>query len=90
MLDHIVKRLVDLWMLHFAPDDETLLQAFGLFEHLLTRQFQPLNKLKIEKINGEKASSSGYLSAMETMFDVVPEYKEITLYKKYEGELLKK
>ncbi len=67
-----------------SPDDETLLQAFGVFEHLLTRQFQPLSKLKIETINGEKASSSEYLPALKMMFDVVLDYKEVILYKRYQ------
>jgi ATP-dependent Lhr-like helicase len=66
-----------------SSDDEILSQVFGLFEHLLTRKFHPLNKLKIEKINGEKASNSEYLSALKQMFDVIPDYKEVTLYRKY-------
>ena len=69
--------------LRVAPDDDDLLNILSVFDHLLNRQFQPLNRILIEKINQEPASRSDFLDAFRSRFDVVPDVRHVTLYRKY-------
>ena len=64
------------------PDDENLIAYLAPLSHLLTRQFHPLKKIAIDTINGEKAGKSPYIDSFETVFNVMKEYKGVTLYRK--------
>jgi ATP-dependent Lhr-like helicase len=73
-----------------APDDPNLPEYMGFLRHLLTRKFQPMKRILIETINGEKATHSPYLPALRTFSDVAGDvfivhavdYKNVTLYRK--------
>jgi ATP-dependent Lhr-like helicase len=67
----------------FIPQgDPGLPKTFGFLEHLLTRKFQPLKRITIEFINGEKATESPYVAALRTAFDVSVDPKEVVLFRK--------
>lgn len=55
-------RFVDLFA---QPDDHFLHDCFGLFKELLTRQFNPFQKITIETINGEQAVKSPYAGSLK-------------------------
>jgi ATP-dependent Lhr-like helicase len=63
-------------------DDPSFPENMGPLRHLLTRKFQPIKRISIETINGEKATQSSYIPALKTSFDVVVDYKNVTLYRK--------
>ncbi|MGA2468928.1 MAG: ATP-dependent helicase, partial [Thermodesulfobacteriota bacterium] len=67
---------------HVPPDDPHLPEYMVLLRHLLTRQFQPVRRIAIETINGEKASQSPYVPALRTSFDVLVDYQYVNLYRK--------
>jgi ATP-dependent Lhr-like helicase len=67
---------------HVLPDDPYLPEYMILFRHLLTRQFQPVRRIAIETINGEKAPQSPYVPALRTSFDVIVDYQYVNLYRK--------
>ncbi len=46
-------------------DDAQLAEYFTLFKDLLTREFNPLQKITIETINGEPATKSPYAEALK-------------------------
>jgi ATP-dependent Lhr-like helicase len=48
-----------------APEDVHLLEHFALFKELLMREFNPLQKIGIETINGEPAIRSPYVEALK-------------------------
>jgi ATP-dependent Lhr-like helicase len=48
-----------------APEDVHLSDYFALFKELLTREFNPLQKIGIETINGEPAIRSPYAEALK-------------------------
>jgi hypothetical protein len=48
----------------------------------VTRKFQPLKRIVIETINGEKATESPYVEALRSTFDVSADPKEVVLFKK--------
>jgi ATP-dependent Lhr-like helicase len=64
---------------HVPPGDPHLLKYFCSLRHLLTRKFQPLRRITVETINGEKAVRSPYVDALRTSFDVIIDYKNVTL-----------
>jgi ATP-dependent Lhr-like helicase len=67
---------------HVSPDDPNLSAYFVSLRHLLTRKFQPARRITIETINDEEASKSPYLLALRASFDVVVDYKDVTLHRK--------
>jgi len=69
--------------IRIKPEDDDLLSVLSVFDHLLNRQFQPLNRILIETINGEPASRSDFLDVFRSRFDVVPDVRHVTLYRKY-------
>jgi ATP-dependent Lhr-like helicase len=69
-------------IIHGAPDDPNLQEYMVILRHLLTRKFQPVKRVSIETINGEKALHSPYLPALRTFSDVAADYKSVTLYRK--------
>ncbi len=64
------------------PDDDHMVEFLAPLTHLLTRPGSPLKKITIDSINGEKASASPYIDAFETVFNLLREYKSVTLYRK--------
>ena len=65
-----------------TPDDPNLAEYLGVLRHLLTRKFQPMKRVSIETINGEKALHSPYLPALRAFWDVAVDYKNVTLYRR--------
>ena len=65
-----------------APDDPRMPEYVVVLGHLLTRKVQPMKRVSIETINGEKAPHSPYLPALRTLWDVAVDYKNVTLYRK--------
>ncbi|MBU2455097.1 MAG: DEAD/DEAH box helicase, partial [Proteobacteria bacterium] len=69
-------------LIHAKPDDDLIVEYLAPLKHLLYRQFMPLKNISIETINGEPADKSEYLSSLKTLFNVLPEFKKVTLYRK--------
>jgi ATP-dependent Lhr-like helicase len=67
---------------NIAAEDSSFPGYLDFLRHLLTRKFQPMKRVLIETINGEKATQSPYLPALRTSFDVAVDYKNVTLYRK--------
>jgi ATP-dependent Lhr-like helicase len=66
-----------------APhNDPDLPKYFISLHHLLTRKFQPLRRITVETINGEKATESPYISALRSSFDVSVDPKKVVLFRK--------
>ena len=65
-----------------APDDPGLPECMASLRHLLTRKVQPVKRVSIETINGEKAIGSPYLSVLRTLSNSAVDYKNVTLYRK--------
>jgi ATP-dependent Lhr-like helicase len=65
---------------HVPPDDPHLQEVLTPLRHLLTRRFRPLRRITIERINGEGAVRSPYLDALRISFEVLVDYKKVTLY----------
>jgi ATP-dependent helicase Lhr and Lhr-like helicase len=68
---------------HVEPNDPDLAEICGLFRHLLTRQFNPLKKIKVEAINGEGASRSPYLEALRLAVEVRINVDQVILERRY-------
>jgi hypothetical protein len=51
----------------------------------MTRKFLARRRITIETINGEAAAHSPYVETLRTVFDVLVDYKTVTLYRKREG-----
>jgi hypothetical protein len=51
------------------------------------RKFQPVKRISIETINGERASQSAHGPVLRTSFDVAVDYQNLTLYRKMGGIL---
>jgi len=64
------------------PDDPRLQEVLAPLHHLLQRRFQPLRSIAIETINGDRAARSEYVDALRTSFDVVVDYKKVTVYRR--------
>ena len=71
-------------MIHAGPADEHRVEYLACLKHLLTRPVKPLKQITIETINHHPADKSPYLKDFETVFDVLPGYRKITLYRKME------
>ena len=68
---------------HVEPDDPDLVEICGLLRHLLTRQFNPLKKIKVETINDEPAAKSSYLDALRLIVKVRINLNEVILERSY-------
>ena len=69
-------------LIHAEPGDDSLVEYLACLNHLLTRPVKPLKKILVETINTAPAGKSPYVSDFETVFDVLPDYRKITLYRK--------
>ncbi len=64
------------------PTDHLVQDALIPLHHMLTRSFQPVRRVVIENINGERAPESPYLDALQTAFDVSADYRNVILYRR--------
>jgi ATP-dependent Lhr-like helicase len=69
-------------LIHADPGDGSLAEYLACLNHLLTRPVKPLKKILIETINTAPAGKSPYVPDFKTVFDVLPDYRKITLYRK--------
>ena len=65
--------------IHVPPDCPELGEYFGFINHLCYRTFQPRRQLRIDEINGEPAARSPYLPALEACFNIVRDYKAVSV-----------
>ncbi len=68
---------------HVDSDDKDLPEILGLFRHLLTRQFNPLKKIKVESINEKLAAKSPFLDALRLVVEVRINLDLVVLERKY-------
>ena len=68
--------------IHAPADDPRLQEYYCSLRHLLTRRFQPLRQITMESVNKEPATANPYLDSLKISFDVLTEFKKITLYRK--------
>jgi ATP-dependent Lhr-like helicase len=67
---------------HVPPDDPDLPEYMASLRHLLMRKSQPVRRISIETINGERAPQSAYVFILRTSFDATVDYRNVTLYRK--------
>jgi len=72
-------RFIDI---HTAPDNPLLLRYLSFFKVLLTRQFNPLHYIMVEKINDKAASASEYAKPLKD-FGFAEAYKGLELRRVY-------
>ncbi len=72
-------------IINASPEDENLIEYMSCLKHLLYRQIQPLKKITIETINQTPADKSPYIDAFKILFDVLVEFKKVTLYRKLDA-----
>lgn len=70
--------------IHTSPEDPKLHEYFVVLRHLLNRKFQPKRRITVETINGDSAPKSPYVNALRIQFDVLVDFKMVTLYRKRE------
>jgi ATP-dependent Lhr-like helicase len=70
--------------IHTSPEDPELHEYFVVLRHLLNRKFQPKRRITIETINDDPAPKSPYVNALRIQFDVLVDFKTVTLYRKRE------
>ncbi|MFC2027146.1 DEAD/DEAH box helicase [Chloroflexota bacterium] len=68
--------------LNATPDDPRMTEYLDVLRHLLSRPFQPIRRINIEKINGEHAASSPYVDVLRTSFELIVEHQNVILYNK--------
>ncbi len=64
------------------PDNSQIQEFLAPLKHLLYRQFMPSKQVVIETINQQDAAKSPYIDALKTSFEVLVEFKKVTLYRK--------
>jgi ATP-dependent helicase Lhr and Lhr-like helicase len=69
----------------FPPDDPRFAEYTDFLRHMLTRHFQPIRRIRVETINGEKAVQSPYLPGLRTSFEVLTDYRFVNLLRKIMG-----
>jgi ATP-dependent helicase Lhr and Lhr-like helicase len=67
---------------YIPPDDFLLPECLGFLIHLLKRQFQPLRRIVVKTINGEKAAKSLYTAVLRTGFNTIIEGDNVILYRR--------
>ena len=64
------------------PDDPQLHEYLAFFKVLLTREFNPLKRISVERINGQPAMASAYAEALKS-FGFQESYKGLELWRRY-------
>jgi len=64
-----------------ASSDPRLAEYLSLFRDMLSRQFEPMNVITIERINGRPAQKSEFLEPLRQAFNLTADYKGIKLWK---------
>lgn len=64
-----------------SPRDPDLQHYLGPLHHLLLRSFLPMRSISVETINRDNAARSPFVDPLRTAFDVVVDYKKVTLYR---------
>ncbi len=67
---------------NIPPEDPDFPRYTGALDHLLTRKFQPVRRIAVEKINEEDAPQSPYIPSLRACFEVLVDYKYVNLYRK--------
>jgi ATP-dependent helicase Lhr and Lhr-like helicase len=65
-----------------APDDPQLPEYLAFFRVLLTREFNPLKRVFVERVNGELAATSPYAAALKE-FGFQVAYLGLELWRRY-------
>jgi ATP-dependent Lhr-like helicase len=74
-------------LVFYVPESEPDLQSYlGLFHHMLNRNFQPMRRVVVEKINGVDAARSPYADVFRIGFDVDIDFKNLVLFRRYSPE----
>jgi ATP-dependent Lhr-like helicase len=68
--------------IHAEPDDARMPRYLAFLNHLLTRAFQPVRRVRVETINGTDAADSPYVGVMRGLFEVVGDYRSVILYRR--------
>jgi ATP-dependent Lhr-like helicase len=68
--------------IHFPPDHPLLNESLGLFKILLSRGFNPVKGITVEKINGVAAEQSAYRDALRE-FGFISGYNGLELRRRY-------
>jgi ATP-dependent Lhr-like helicase len=69
-------------VIHIPPDHPLMDQSLHFFKILLSRDFNPLKKISVEKINGRPSPSSEYRDVLRE-FGFMGDYRRLELWKKY-------
>ena len=72
-------RKIDIFV---PPGDPLLPEYFSFFKDHMSRQFNPVKKIRIEEVNGGNPSKSDYLPAFKK-FGFEVNYKSLELWKSY-------
>ena len=68
--------------IHIPPDHPRLHECLGMFKVLLSRGFNPVKGIVVEKINGVTAGRSSYREALKE-FGFISGYSGLELRKRY-------
>jgi ATP-dependent Lhr-like helicase len=68
--------------IHIPPEDPELACHFAPLSHLLHRDFRPLRRIIVERINGLPAVESPYLGPLKRHFHAVVDISRVSLYKR--------
>jgi ATP-dependent Lhr-like helicase len=64
------------------PDEPRFAEYLSFFRVLLTREFNPLKRIFVERVNGEPAATSPYAEALQA-FGFQSAYKGLELWRRY-------
>ncbi len=64
------------------PTDADLPSCLGVLRHLMTRHFNPIRSITVEKINGQDAGTGPYVDVLRTVFDAHVDFRSVVLHRK--------
>ena len=67
--------------IHVPPDDPDLPALLSPLAEMLTRQFRPLTRIRVEAINETDAAQSPYRPCLEKNFEVVADHRTLDLFR---------
>ncbi len=68
--------------IHAGPDDPDLPALLLPLTEMITRQFRPLTRIRVEAINGEDAAKSRFRKRLEEIFEVAADHRTLDLFRK--------